>query len=186
MAWKTIHSESILETPYVVVNKDDVMTDSGIEIKDFYTVWLHDAVGIVALTPDQQIILKKEYRYSQREETTEIPAGMVEKNDSDPLHAARRELLEETGYESDNWTYIGSVAENTSKLTNRAHLYIAENCIKTSEQKTDQTESISIYITDFSEAVEMVMNREIISGITAYGILYAETRNRGIGYNSNR
>ena len=181
MAWKTIHSESVLETQYVKVNKDDVMTDSGMEIKDFYTVWLHDAVGVVALTQDQMIILKKEYRYSQREETLEIPAGMIEEDESDPLLAAKRELLEETGYESNDWTYIGSVAENTSKLTNRAHLFIAENCIKTSEQKLDQTESISLFITDFDNAVNMVMNQEIISGITAYGILYAETRKNRIG-----
>ena len=74
-----------------------------------------------------------------------------------------------------------SVAENTSKLTNRAYLFIVENCNKTSEQKLDQTENISLFITDFDNAVDMVMNQEIISGITAYGILYAKTRRNRIG-----
>lgn len=60
MSWKTILSETVFESPYVTVRKDVVDTEDGIRISDFYAVTVADASAIIALTPDNQILLKRE------------------------------------------------------------------------------------------------------------------------------
>ena len=178
MNWKTINSSLVFDSSYVKVRKDDVLTESGIEIKDFYTVDVNDAVSILAITDEAQLILKKEYRYSRKSETIEIPAGMIEAEECDPLSSAKRELLEETGYESDKWSFIGAFAENTSKFTNTMYLYKAEGCIKTSSQKLDKTENIEVILKNLNDAVEMVTDNRISSMISAYAILYEAFKNQ--------
>lgn len=89
---------------------------------------ISEAAGIVAITPDGMVILKKEYRYAQSSELIEIPAGGFEPEESDGLAVAKRELLEEMGYVSDEWTYMGATVESSLKLTNHMHLYLVLNC----------------------------------------------------------
>ncbi len=110
--------------PYVTVRKDKVQLPDGAVIDDFYTVRIQDAALIVALTEDNRVLLKTEYRYACGCDVIECPAGMVEDGE-DPRATAERELYEETGYKSDDWTYIGLTWESTSKLTNTMHLYLA-------------------------------------------------------------
>lgn len=77
----------------------------------------------MAITPDKQILLKREYRYSCKEDLVEIPAGTFDKGETDPLAVAKRELLEETGYSSENWTYLGATRGKHIK-TNKHDAYL--------------------------------------------------------------
>ena len=126
---------------------------------------------VCALTEEGDIILKKEYRHACKSDIIECPAGMIEDYENNPLDAAIRELFEETGYTSDSWLYLGGTRESTSKLTNTMHLFLAQNCVKTSEQKLDDTESIELLKIPFNKAVDMVMNGKIVSNSTAHLIL---------------
>lgn len=104
--WKTIGSEPLLESGYVTVKKDRFQLPDGAVIEDFYTVKIQDAALVVALTTDDQILLKSEFRYACGEDVIECPAGMVETGE-EPLATARRELYEETGHKSESWIYLG-------------------------------------------------------------------------------
>ncbi len=132
MSWTTIESEELLSDYRVKVKKNKVQLPDGAVIVDFYTVSIPDAAMVCALTSDGQGILKSEYRYAIGSDVIECPAGMFEENETDPLIVAKRELLEETGYESNNWSYLGPTLESTSKLTNRMHLFIAKDCVMVS------------------------------------------------------
>ena len=98
----------------------------------------------------------------------------MEKNESDPLDAAKRELLEETGYISEHWTYLGPTIDNPSKLTNRMHLFLAEGCVKVAEQKLDENEHLSVMTVPLSTAVDMVMDGRINANTAAHLILKTE------------
>ena len=170
MNWKVKNAETVLETPFVCVTKHEAQLPDGRMIPDFYTVTIPDATLIVALTADQKILLKKEYRLACQTDVIECPAGMVEKGEK-PLETAKRELLEETGYTSDHWTYLGPTWESTSKLTNTMHLFLAENCIQASTQHLDRNEQIDVFSVPLIEAVEMVMAGTINANSTAHAIL---------------
>lgn len=169
--WKTTNSETLVDTRWVKVRKDSVDLANGQHIDDFYAITINDAAAIVALDDAGNIILKKEYRYCFDRELIEVPAGGFEKGE-DGLTVAKRELLEETGYCSEEWQYIGATVESSAKLTNYMHIYFANHCHKVAEQHLDPTEELDVVVMPLKKAVEMVMNNEICCNSSAHGILW--------------
>ena len=125
---------------------------------------------VAAITEDEQILLKSEFRYACGKEVIECPAGMLETGE-DSLKAAKRELLEETGYTSTDWTYLGSTLESTSKLTNTMHLFLARNAVLAGEQHLDPNEHLDVIKVSLEAAVEMIMGGIINANSTAHLIL---------------
>jgi ADP-ribose pyrophosphatase len=107
-----------------------------------------DWVNILALTPTNEILLVRQFRFGSGHITTEIPAGLVDPGET-PLQAAKRELKEETGYTSSKWSDLGSVDPNPAFLNNRCHHFLAEDIIKTGEPDLDEGEDIEVELMDF-------------------------------------
>ena len=171
MKWKTLESQKLLSSRWVQVKKDKVHLPNGQIIDDFYAITIADAAAIIAIDSDNNLILKREYRYCYDRELVEVPAGAFESNEKDGLDVAKRELLEETGYISEQWTYLGATIDSSAKLTNYMHLYLAENCKKVAKQNLDATEELDVMVVPLAEAVEMVMRNEICCNSSANGIL---------------
>ncbi|PON18651.1 NUDIX hydrolase [Candidatus Entotheonella serta] len=87
-----------------------------------------DWVNMVALTPEGQSVMVRQYRFGVGYSTLETPGGMVDPGE-DSLTAAKRELLEETGYASDTWRYLGAVEPNPAIHNHLCHHWLAENAI---------------------------------------------------------
>lgn len=170
--WKTEDSRALIDSRWVTVRRNSVTLPNGQHMDDFYTVTLQEASAIVALDDAGNIILKKEYRYCFDRDLIEVPAGGFESGE-DGFAVAKRELLEETGYVSDDWQYIGPTIESSAKLTNTMHLYFANHCRKVSGQHLDATEMLEVLVVPLSKAVDMVMNGEICCNSSAHGILWA-------------
>lgn len=171
MSWKTINTDILVDDYHVVVQKNKVELPDGAVIEDFYTLTIPDAAMVAAVTEDRDILLKSEYRYACGEDMIECPAGMFEENETDPLAVAKRELLEETGYTSDDWLYLGPTKESTSKLTNTMHLFLARNAIRVSSQHLDPNEHVYVMKVSLEAAVEMVMGGILKANSTAHLIL---------------
>lgn len=169
--WKVKNTEKLIENRWLTVRKESVDLPNGESIEDFYSVTIPDAVAIVAITDDKKIVLKKEYKHAFGDELIEVPAGMFEPEEKDGLAVAKRELLEETGYTSEEWEYLGDTVESSSKLTNRMHIYLAVNCKKIAEQTLDKTEELDVMVIPFEKAIDMVMTNEIKCNSSAHGIL---------------
>lgn len=170
--WKTNHSEQLINNHWIKVRKDAVELPNGQKIDDFYAITINNAAAIVAVDEKENIILKREYRYCYERELVEIPAGTFEENETRGFEVAKRELLEETGYSSSEWEYIGATVESSAKLTNYMHMYVAYNCRKVSEQKLDKTEDIEVLVVPIEQAVDMVMKNIICCNSSAHGILW--------------
>lgn len=178
LSWKTLDSVTEVDNEYVTVKKNKVQLPNGEVIDDFYTVKIQDAALIVALTQDDNVLLKTEYRYACQENVIECPAGMIDNNEL-PEAAAKRELLEETGYISDDWTYLGATWESTSKLTNKMHLFLAKECIRIDSQHLDKSEHLEVLEIVFDEAIKLVMSGKIKANSSAHAILkVAELRRK--------
>lgn len=169
--WKLLERQECLNTKWLKVVKDIVELPTGGIVDDFYTVELCDAVLIIALDSNNNIILKKEYRHSIGETLIELPAGTFESGEIDALAVAKRELLEETGYKSDEWTFLGTTIENPAKCSNRLHIFVAKNVVKVAAQKLDDTEDIIFTLVPLNQAVEMCMNNEIVVNSSVNGIM---------------
>jgi ADP-ribose pyrophosphatase len=84
----------------------------------YYSLSVPDYVGILAITTDRHILAVRQYRPAVERYTIELPAGLVDAGES-PIETARRELLEETGYEAGAIELLGEMSTDTGRLTNR-------------------------------------------------------------------
>ncbi len=100
-----------------------------------------DWVNVVALTPEGRLVLVQQYRFGSGEITLEIPAGIVEPGE-DSREAAARELLEETGFSSGDWVYLGWVAPNPAYINNRCHHWLARDAHKTAPPAQEKGENL--------------------------------------------
>ena len=117
--------------------------------------------------------MKKNIDIVNGRDLIEIPARWFLKGERKVLEVAKRELLEETGYISDDWQFIGRTVESSAKLTNYMHIYFADHCRKVSGQHLDATEEIEVLVMPLEQAVSMVMDNEICCNSSAHGILWA-------------
>lgn len=169
--WRTIKDKKLVETPIFDL-QEKYLDAPGQKIDHpFYILNAPDWINIIALTDEnpEKIVLVEQYRAGIHESTLEIPGGMVDE-DEVPLAAAKRELKEETGFESDNWVSMGSVSSNPAILSNRTHLFLATKCIKTAEQNTDGSEDIEVHLTDLDHFLSLTENGTVHHAIVVAAV----------------
>src|SRR4051812_19424383 len=110
--WREISRRRLVETP--VLSLDAHVRASAVTGREaeFYVFDAPDWVNVVAVTEDDDVVLIEQYRHGSERVTLEIPGGMIDPEDAAPEVAARRELLEETGYAAERWTHVGTVDPN--------------------------------------------------------------------------
>jgi len=119
-----------------------------------------DWVNVVALTSDRRLIVVRQYRFGTEEVTTEVPGGLIDPGEGHE-ESAKRELLEETGYVSDHWTYLGSVDPNPAVQTNRMHHWLASDCQLKGAQDLDPGEDIEVATLSEDELRAAIASGEI-------------------------
>ena len=98
----------------------------------------------------------RQFRQGIRQVTTEFTAGCIEKDETDALETAKRELREETGYESDEWEHIQTIPSYATISDNYAHIYRAKNCRKVSGQDLDDMEFLNVKRYSADEIEELI------------------------------
>lgn len=119
-----------------------------------------DWINVIALTPENKIVLVEQYRYGTEVPTLELPGGVCDPGET-PLITSKRELLEETGFTTEEWINLGFVSSNPAMMTNHTHTFLAKGCIKTNEQKLDGNERIHVHVIPFDEFFDLVRSGEI-------------------------
>jgi 8-oxo-dGTP pyrophosphatase MutT (NUDIX family) len=129
-------------------------------LKRFSLIECVDWVNIIALTPDDRVVLIRQYRPGTDTICLEIPGGMVDAGE-DPLTAAARELEEETGYTAKTWRAIGKVAPNPAIQNNYLHSYLALDAEQTTTQRLDTSEVIDLETAPLAEVHAMLRDGRI-------------------------
>jgi len=127
---------------------------------DFFILESADWVNVIPLTPRNEVVLIEQYRHGTRENTLEIPGGLIEGGDS-PEDAARRELAEETGYQDREMVYLGYVHPNPAILNNRCHTFLARDVFPNGDQDQDDKEDIEVLLRPLSDIPHLIREDRI-------------------------
>lgn len=158
--YKVLSSKYLFRRPWLTVREDSLRLPDGRINPEYYILEYPDWVNIIAITKEGDFVMERQYRHGIRATFYEIPAGVIEKGES-PLDAAKRELLEETGFGGGRWEEFMVSSPNSSTCTNMCHSFIARGVEKISGQSLDSTEDISVHILSRDEVFRLISNGEI-------------------------
>ncbi|MBM3858638.1 MAG: NUDIX hydrolase [Verrucomicrobia bacterium] len=176
--WPRKSSEQKLDCRIFKVRKDVVVNPRNNSLHDMYALDMDNWVNVIPLTPDQQIILIHQWRHGTRSVQLETPGGLMDHPGETPEECARRELLEETGYEAGELVHLGSVHPNPAIQGNLQHYVLATNCRKVAGLTLDHAEDIAVTLAPLADIPRMIRAGEITHGIVIGGFYWLELHRR--------
>ena len=147
-AWETVSSRLVLDgSPWLRVWEERVRLPSGRVIEPFYRYRKNDFASVFATDGEGRVLVERRYRHGPQAFTLDMPAGYIEPGEA-PEAAARRELLEETGYEAARWSGLGSVTVDGNSGGARCHLFLARDARRVAEPAEDDTEEAEVLLVE--------------------------------------
>jgi ADP-ribose diphosphatase len=155
----------VLETTYLHPNiRVDTCELSNGQIITPHLLDYDDEIMIFALTKQQEVVLIKQYRHGVQKAIVELPGGSVDKGES-PLEAAKRELMEETGYASDRWIEVGLGSPNPAIYTNRIYSFFAMDAEQLGKQSADDAEVVEVLLMPLDEVISLARNGDWVHSL---------------------
>ena len=164
--WEILSSEYLFRRPWLTARRDHVRLPSGVEHNEFYILEYPTWVNVIAITKDGKFIVERQYRHGIQDVRYEICAGVCEEGE-EPIEAAKRELLEETGYAGGTWRHFMWLSGNASSTTNYSHTFIAEGVEPVAGQSLEPTEDIEIYLMTEQEVFKLLEDGEFVQSLMA-------------------
>jgi 8-oxo-dGTP pyrophosphatase MutT (NUDIX family) len=158
--WKILNSKYLYKTNGVALRVDQCEIPNG-NVFEPYVIETRTWVNIIALTKNREVVLVRQYRHGVQEVLLEIPAGIMDSEDESPLQTAKRELLEETGYTSENFFEVGRSYPNPATHTNMTYSFLALDVEHVGQQHLDETEEIEVSLMPFDEFVALAKRGDL-------------------------
>jgi ADP-ribose pyrophosphatase len=164
--------------PWLRLYGDDVELPDGRQVQGFYSIDMPDHAIIVALTIEDRIVVERNYKHGPRRVCINLPAGYLEPGE-DPMDAAKRELLEETGYVAEDWSFLGAFVEDGNRGCGQAHIYLSRRARRIAEPASGDLEDMVIDLLTLPELFEAARRGETpVLGIVAALGLASEALSR--------
>lgn len=159
--WKILSSKQALTNKFFKVRKNKCLTARSKIIKEYYVKEGRGSAMIFTITPDQRVIVEEQYRHGIRKISFDLPCGQIEKGES-PLKAAKRELLEETGYQAKIWILLGKLAYNPASSEEYLYIFLAQNLINQGTKKNqEKNEEMKLHFISLDELENYVVQQKI-------------------------
>lgn len=163
--WHVLAREYLHRKPWLTVRQDRVLLPSGTEIAEYWVSEYPDWVNVVATTRRDELVLIRQYRHGIGGVHFELPAGVVDPEDPGPEAAARRELLEETGYGGGRWSRLMTISANPALQSNLVHCYLAEDVEPAAPAAHESTEDIRVHLVPVADSLELIDGGDMVQGL---------------------
>lgn len=167
---KRLKRELMYKGAILDIYKDTMQFANGTTEEWDFVSHRKGAAAVLPVLPDGRVILVRQYRNALERETLELPAGCRDSLDEDTKLTAARELEEETGYHSDQISFLLSLRTTVAFCDEFVDVYLAENLVP-GEQHLDDSESIDVEIYSLDEVCEMIYAGKMQDSKTVAAIL---------------
>lgn len=159
--WKTLSRKKLFAAdPWLRVYREKVQLPNGRIIHDFHQLELPDCVVVAAMTAEGQMLTLQQYKHGARRQCLTLPGGIVDEGEK-PIKAAKRELLEETGYIAAHWQHLGTFINNGNLGAGRGHYYLAHEAVRVRDPNSGDLEEMTLVLRDPATLKTFLWNGEI-------------------------
>ena len=176
--WRKISSRSLGDFRVFSLRADVRQSPRTGREHEFIVLDAVNWVNVVAVTPDQQMVLVEQYRHGSNTVELEIPGGIMDAQDASPVATGGRELREETGYEGERARIIGQVFSNPAIMTNTCFTVLVENCRLTGPVQFDSAEDLITRLVPVAEVPGLVASGKIRHSLIVAALYYYELARR--------
>ncbi len=160
--WKVLKTSEVFNAdPWLTLSVQQVRVPDGRVIDDFYQLALPDFTLVFVETSAGEIIMIRQYKHGARRTSLTLPGGLVEKGE-DPEEAAKRELLEETGYRAESWQSLGSYVVNGNLGCGKGHFFMAAGARPVQEPESGDLETMEIKLLTRGQLWEALRSGEVM------------------------
>jgi 8-oxo-dGTP pyrophosphatase MutT (NUDIX family) len=178
--WKKVRSTPIGDFRIFKIRSDVKVSPRTGKEHDFFVLDSVHWVNVVAVTPDQNLVMIEQFRHGSNTLELEIPGGMMDPDETDPVATGIRELREETGYAGDNARVLGKIWSNPAILSNRTFTVLVENCRLQHDLNWDHGEDLATRLVPMAEIPKLVADEKIGHSLVVAALYYFDLWQRGI------
>jgi len=164
------HDETLVENWLFRLRRERFRSRASGMVHDYYVAHLANGVHVVAVTPDQQVVMVRQFRAGSRRDSLETPGGLLEAGE-DPRVAGTRELLEETGYAGDPPELLGTLWPNPALLSMRIATVVTYNACWIAEPTPDHSEELAIVLVPIDQIPALIDTGRIDHAVCVAGLL---------------
>lgn len=165
--WKVLSSEYLFKEPWLTVRRQRMELPDGNVVPSYYVLEYPSWVCTIALTREGKMIMVRQYRPGLERVLLELCAGVVDPGDDSCMDAAKRELMEETGYGRGEWQLLMTTSANPGTHNNVAYCFLATGVEKVDEAHPEKTEDLSVELWEPTEVLKMLQRDEIMQSMHA-------------------
>jgi ADP-ribose diphosphatase len=178
--WKKVRSAPVGDFRIFKIRTDTSINPRTGREHDFFVLDSVNWVNVIAVTPDRQLVMVEQYRHGSNTVELEIPGGMMDPHETDPVATAVRELREETGYAGDNARLLGRVHSNPAILSNVTYTVLIENCRPQHGVDFDHGEDLETRLVPVAEIPKLVADEKIGHSLVIVALFHFDLWLRGI------
>lgn len=173
LPWATLETQLLADYRVFRVRTNRRQHPKSGRIFDLFAIECPDWVNVVATTPANELILVGQFRHGTNTVEWEIPGGIIDPEDPDPLSAGLRELREEAGYVGTRARLLGDIFPNPAIQNNRCHAIRVEECVLTGSQTLDAAEDIVVRLVPWREIPDMIRSKTIRHSLAVVALTQA-------------
>jgi ADP-ribose pyrophosphatase len=176
------HDQTLVDNWLLRLRRERHRSRSSGKTHDFFVAYLTDGVHVVAVTPEDKVVMVRQFRVGLHRDSLETPGGLIDLGE-DPCIAGARELLEETGYAGDAPTLLGTISPNPGFLVQRIATIVIRNARQIAEPAPEETEELTIELVPVSTIYSLINRGEIEHAVCVAGLLWWLAQSQANGGN---
>ncbi|MBL9172167.1 MAG: NUDIX hydrolase [Verrucomicrobiales bacterium] len=160
-SWPLVSSRPVASYRIFSLRTDLKINPRTGEKHDFFVLDCPDWVNVVPVTSDGRVVMIEQFRHGSNTVELEIPGGVMDPHESDPVAAGQRELREETGYEGTRARIIGRIFPNPAIQSNTCHTLLVEDCELRHATEFDHAEDIQVRLVPLDHIPHLIASGRI-------------------------